>query len=142
MSETISGEIISALFKLIFCDIYENNMSPDLLQPEAKNDSYFITIDRIITNYHKDVNLKILSEKLNLSTKQTSRIVRKYYKMTLSELICKKRLGVASELLINSDMPISDIIEHINFPSESYFFARFKKEYGLTPLKYREASRK
>ena len=53
LPETISGEIISALFKLIFCDIYEHNMSVKSQEPETKSDSYFTTIDRIITNYHK-----------------------------------------------------------------------------------------
>ncbi len=133
-----SKEVIASLLKLIFHNIYKSNTSTKEKTTSESSDSYFITIDEIVGDYQQDINLKFLSDALNLSTKQTSRIIRKYYKTTLSALVTAKRLGVAASLLANSDMPVADIIEHINFPSESYFYSQFKKTYGTTPLKYRK----
>ncbi|MGN0179120.1 MAG: helix-turn-helix domain-containing protein, partial [Monoglobaceae bacterium] len=104
-------------------------------------DSYFIAIDGIIKDYQKNINLKSVADDLHLSTKQASRIIKKYYKTTLSQLVVKKRLGVACALLENSDMAVSDIVKHINFPSESYFYSQFKKAYETTPLQYRKSKK-
>ena len=53
-------------------------------------------------------------------------------------MLCERRLSVAASLLKNTDMSIAQIVEYINFPSESYFYARFKKAYGITPASYRK----
>ena len=102
------------------------------------HDSYLVTIDKVLNDYQQKIDLKALAKELNLSTKQASRIIRKNYKTTLSDLLTKKRLSVACSLLTNSNMPIIDIVEYINFPSESYFYSQFKKLYNCTPLQYRK----
>lgn len=140
-SSFVSEEIITSLLKVFFYNIYKCNSDIEEKSNNQRYDSYFIAIDGIIKNYQNDIKLKSVADYLHLSTKQTSRIIKKYYKTTLSQLVIKKRLGVACALLENSDMAVSDIAEYINFPSESYFYSQFKKLYGTTPLKYRKMKR-
>lgn len=138
-SSPISNEIVSSLMKLLFLDMYNSNSTTVKNYVIPRRDSYFITIENIIHhNYNTDVNLGVVADALHLSTKQTSRIIRKHYKTSLSSLINQKRLMAACTLLESSDMSISDIVENVNFPSDSYFYAQFKKRFGCTPLKYRK----
>ena len=64
------------------------------------------------------------------------------FKKPLSALITEKRLAVAEELLVNTDMPISKIVEAVNFRSENYFYLCFKSAFGTTPLSYRKKNGK
>jgi AraC-like DNA-binding protein len=138
-SDRLSDEMITSVLKLIFYNIYSCNASIPKSEKTEARDSYLITIESVLVEYQKNISLQSMADTLNLSTKQTSRIIRKNYKCTLSELLAKKRLGVACALLANSDMAVADIVEYINFPSESCFYHQFKKAYGCTPLKYRKS---
>ena len=83
-----------------------------------------------------------MADKLGLSTRQTSRVIMKYYNSTLSELVTNQRLNVARHMLLSGEHSVSEIVEAVNFSSESYFYQQFKKKYGTTPRKYVKANRK
>ncbi len=134
---SIKNEIISTLLKLIFHYIYLDNYKNEDSEVSYGNESYLIKIDAIINNYQNDINLKTVSNELCLSTKQTSRIIKKHFKKSLSDLVTEKRLDVACNLLKHSDKSISQIVEQINFSSETYFYFQFKKNFGCTPSEYR-----
>lgn len=137
--DALANDVATSVLKLIFYNIYISNTKTKALKPQTVNDSYLIKIDAAISDFKKDITLQSVADTLGLSTKQTSRIIRKYYNAPLSELVTKMRLRAACTLLSESDMPVSDIVEYINFPSESYFYSQFKKAYGSTPLKYRKS---
>ena len=134
---SINNEIISTLFKLIFYYIHLNNFTNDQIEPYNGNESYLIKIDAIINRYQNDIDLTSVANELCLSTKQTSRIVKKHYKKSLSDLVTEKRLEVACGLLRHSEKSISQIVEEINFSSETYFYYQFKKNFGCTPSEYK-----
>lgn len=133
----LTDEIIISHLKTIFYSIY-TTFSKTKLPPSRLNESYAVKIDNLLSKFQSDINLQSVADVLCLSRKQASRIIRKNYKKTLSELLCEKRLAAAAELLERSDKTISEIVEFVNFPSESYFYAQFKKAYGCTPLKYKK----
>ena len=104
-------------------------------------ESYLMTIEHAINSYSLkpayDLNLSTVADALHLSTKQTSRIIHKYFGRSFSELVTEKRLSVAKELLLNTNLSISDIARRCNFRSENYFYLTFKRAFGVTPSKYR-----
>jgi len=131
-----SDEMIESFLKLIFCEMaqmctYENKKL-------RVDENYLDKIENMLFDFQEDINLGTLAEKLGLSTRQTSRILRKNYNSTFSEMFCERRLDIAETLLRNTDMTVAEIVEYVNFPSESYFYARFKKRYKMTPTSYRE----
>lgn len=139
VSDKLSDEIVTSVLKLIFYNIYSCNVDIENQKNIETRDSYLTTIDNLLDDYQQNINLQTVAKALNLSTKQTSRIIRKNYRCTLAELVTMKKLGVACALLANSDLEVSDIVKHINFASESYFYHQFKKMYGCTPIKYRKS---
>lgn len=89
-------------------------------------------------SFFDDMHLSHFAEKLFLSERQVSRIIKKAYNCTFSELITNHKLNVSTLLLKNTRKPIAEIIQELNFNTESYFFVLFKKKYGCTPLAYRK----
>ena len=102
------------------------------------NESYVVLIERAIRQYTSDITLSSVAQSMHLSTKQTSRIIMKLFKKPLSKLVAERRLTIARELLASTDLPISEIVRRVNFRCENYFYAQFKKMYGLTPRAYRK----
>lgn len=58
--------------------------------------------------------------------------------MTPAEFIRKKRLEKAALLLRTSDLDVQQIAMRMQFCSQSYFTDSFRKEYGVSPTKYRK----
>lgn len=134
----LSDEIAESVIKLIFCNIFNSHSSFEKTNITTSGENYLIKIDDIINDFQSDVTLQSLANALHLSTKQTTRILQKNYKKKLSEIMTEKRLSVAAELLLRTDKTISEIVEYVNFPSERYFYSKFKKTFGCTPKTYQK----
>ncbi len=142
-SELCNDMAASALM-LIFYHIYEQQKQEKKAARSVKKtpssgvrDSYIIKIDTLVNDYQNPITLKTVADALCLSTKQTSRIIKKNYNKTLSELIAERRLRVAAALLTEDMYSVSEIVQMVHFSSERYFYYQFKKRFGCTPLEYR-----
>lgn len=135
-----SSEKTTHLLYLIFSGIFERINIENAKQKSAKNQNKYIhIIESYINNCEKQVRLKDLAEELYLSQKQVSRIIKKEYGCTFSELINRRRLNVACSLLTRTDLPVCEIALAVGYEYENYFFTLFKKSFGVTPLQYRKA---
>lgn len=67
-----------------------------------------------------------------------SRSVKKYYDVTLSCFINELRLNYAVNMLLNSNLKVTDICYESGFGNMSCFYTLFKKRYGLSPEKFRK----
>ena len=137
-----ADELVGAVFKLMLFRLYSEVKKPEGTASLRAAESYIIIIERFINRYDSDTTLSAVAKELHLSTKQTSRIIMQAFKKPLSALITEKRLTVAEELLVNTDLPISKIVNAVNFRSENYFYLCFKRVYGTTPLAYRKKNSK
>lgn len=133
---------IESLLKLVFIRLIELNSKNNVVLEPSFN-SYVYSVERIINdNYKEKITLDTVSKRLYLSTKQTSRIIKKNFQKTLNELVKEKRLTVAKILLKESDKNVSEIAELVGFENENYFYSSFKKEFNLTPTEYRKIKAK
>ena len=66
------------------------------------------------------------------------KLFTEYYGITPSDYILKIRISAAKQLLITKDDSIARIAADCGFSSQSYFNYSFKKQTGLSPLKYRK----
>ncbi len=83
----------------------------------------------------------ILCELSGKTYEHISRSFKKYLNTTPTDYINNLRLNYFANLLMMTDMPILDICYECGFSSLSHAYHLFKKEYNLTPLKYRENHR-
>ena len=139
----VNSEIAVATLKLIFFHLFIFSVGIDKRGSDAHSGaSNTAIIEDTLSRYALDpsvtLDLEFMSNRLCLSKKQTARIIFEGYKASLSELINERRLAYALDLVTESDLYMSEIAERANFHSENYFFLRFKRAFGKTPLKYRK----
>jgi len=78
-----------------------------------------------------------LAAYVHLSKSQLNRILKEYYGMTFREKLLRTRMDRASWLLRYTDHPIDEVGEAVGYRSESAFYQVFRKQFSVTPEKYR-----
>ncbi len=91
-------------------------------------------------NMHSRITLHNLSDFTGRSTGYISECFIKDLGMRPIEYIRSEKLSYASNILTFSDISVSAISDLLAFPSTSAFITYFKKQFGCTPLQYRNNS--
>lgn len=97
-----------------------------------------IICDYIDQHYADDISRNSLAEIVYLDPDYTARLFKKEIGTSLGNYIIQKRISVAKDLLINTDLPISFISDRVGYGNYSYFTKLFKKETDYTPVEYRK----
>lgn len=102
-----------------------------------KNSAMIITeqaIDIIENNYmNPDLSLVLVSSKIAVSPNYLSASIKKITGSTFIDILSKKRITIAREFLINSNMKIREIAEKCGYSDQHYFSYCFKKYMGVSP---------
>lgn len=94
-------------------------------------------IDYICDKLHTRITVEDLATHTGLNPTYLSKLFKKETGQTISGYIQDKKIETASNMLIYSELPPSQIASILAFPSQSYFTEVFRKKTGLTPRKYR-----
>ena len=94
-------------------------------------------LDYIKDNYGKQLTLSHLAERFNLNYNYLSSYFGSNNTEGFSKYLTHVRISKAMELLVESDVPVSDICAHVGYTDHSYFTRVFRKSAGLTPSAYR-----
>ena len=78
-----------------------------------------------------------LGTRLHLPMHVLSKMIKKTTGFNFKELLQRKRLNKAVELMCETDLPISDIIAAVGYENNSYFHRVFKEHYHMTPRVFR-----
>ena len=84
------------------------------------------------------LTLQSVSDRLHVSASYLGPNIKKSAGDTFINLLIRKRMAVALNLLENSDSRIAEIARRCGYPDQSYFGYCFKKFYGLSPAKMRQ----
>ena len=119
----------------------EGERLAEILRPEESGSENAIAV---VKKYIADnISLKIQREELAkivyLNPDYLTKLFRKQMGVTLGEYILQKRLALAKQLLLNTNLSILDISERVGITDASYFIRTFKKQIGVTPQQYRES---
>ena len=98
----------------------------------------------IIDNYlsdlsNKKVSLSELTVRLNLSRRQTIRLIKQIYNANFSDVILITRMTIAKSMIQNTDLTFERISEYVGY-SYNGFLRAFKKLTGKTPSEFRKAT--
>lgn len=104
------------------------------------------TIDSIVSflkvNANKRLSVKDLAAEIGYSYDYFRQMFIEKYQMSAKDFIIKTRLENAQQYLINTVLSIDQIADMTGFSSSSHLCSVFKKEYGVSPKKYREIETK
>ncbi len=101
-----------------------------------------IICDYINIHFTEDINRNSLAEIVYLDPDYTARLFKKEVGLSLVNYIIGKRIAMAKDLLINTDLSVNLISDKAGYGNYSYFTKLFKKETGCTPLDYRRMNLK
>lgn len=85
-----------------------------------------------------DANIHDFSEKLNYSVQYVAKKIRQVTGKTFVSYLQDCRCEFALKLIIETNLPIGEIINRCGYSNESYFRKIFLQKYGCNPLKYRK----
>lgn len=84
-----------------------------------------------------DFDVQLFSSELSMSRAQLYRKIDAVSGQSVHEFIRIVRLKKAAEMLVNSNMAVSEIVEKVGFNSFAYFTKSFKEYFGVTPSQYK-----
>lgn len=89
-------------------------------------------------HFREPVTLDALAQSLFVSTEHLIRAFKKETGSTPHQYLTRYRLLNAAQMLEFSDRRVEEIAEKSGFSSSGSFISNFRREYGCTPLQYRE----
>ena len=120
-----------ALYLLQTLDIkaYKKDLFPkwleDLDTEMSKRENYILGLPKML-------------ELSMYSQEHLNRVFKRYFKTTPTEYINTKRLGYASQLLLEQKYSTADICHMAGFNNLSHFYSVFKKQYKCTPNQFQK----
>lgn len=101
-----------------------------------------MAIGYIQEHFAENLTVNDLAEHYGVSPNYFSSMFKKEMSRSAVNYITELRINQARELLYHSELSVVDISKKVGYEDSQYFFRVFKKYLGMTPLQYREESRK
>lgn len=95
-------------------------------------------LDYIHANYNKPLQQGEMAEQFHFSREYFCRFFKKYTGRTFKDYLTVCRLAHGEDMLRKSGVTVLKIAHDTGFPDEQTFIKEFKKQYGVTPGKYRK----
>jgi AraC family transcriptional regulator len=92
-------------------------------------------------HYHEPVRLGEVASRVGIHPVHLAREFRKLHGCTVGQYVRRLRVEAACAKLAKSDLPLSAIALEIGFASQAHLSRIFKLVTGLTPARYRAASK-
>lgn len=136
-SNIISGFAISFINKIAEdVDLYELDVGE--VKTKSKEYYYMRFMELLQQNFREQHNISFYSEKLSLTPKYLSSLMKDISDLSASEWINNYIVVEAKTLLKFSDMTIWEVADYLHFSNQSFFSKYFKHHTGLTPKQYRK----
>lgn len=95
-------------------------------------------LEEVQKNYREDMNLKTLAYKYHMNASYLGQIFQKEVGCSFTQYLSSKKIEIAKDLILNTNMKINDIAKEVGYPDTSYFYRKFKQHYGVAPASLRE----
>lgn len=107
--------------------------------PKDRSSDYFKQLIRLLHTYYKtERSVEFYADKMNLTPKHLSRVVRNHSGKSAHQWIDEFVVLEIKNLLKFSDLSIQQISYELNFPNPSFMGQYFKRITGKTPGAYRK----
>ncbi len=98
---------------------------------------YQAFVDLLEKHFLKEHNITFYAQKLGLSRRKLSEIIKRFTKKTAKRLHVERTMLEAKRLLAYSNLSLKQIAYELGYEHAPYFSNKFKDEFGLTPNQYR-----
>ena len=95
----------------------------------------------ISSHYGEEITLESLSHKFSVSKSHLSRRFKEVSGIGLNDYIQHVRIMNAERLLLEGGSSITEIAESCGFNDSNYFSTVFKRQKGITPLRFAQSKK-
>ena len=122
---------------LIFLYLLDSVQYVEMRVPNQYENMISMSTLNYIEQQYRTATLTELCENLHLPMHVLSKMIKKTTGFNFKELLQRKRLNKAVELMCETDLSISDIIAAVGYENNSYFHRVFKERFHTTPRAFR-----
>lgn len=134
-------KVLTAELVLLMATLAEKNrfdMESKMFTSVSPNTNRYIMDQFFNHNYAGNGSMEELAKELNMSVRQTGRIVQQTYGKGFREKLNECRLVVAVDLLRNTTRSIAEISEILGYGEPANFSSFIKRQTGKTPAEIRK----
>lgn len=129
-----------------YCAVLERCIERELTKEKAVSSASgkLAALARAYIDTHltdNQISLQHVADELGINAAYLSAIFADTYDVTFIEYLTECRINYAKDLLSNTDKPLAEIAELLNYSSSKYFISRFKSYCGVTPTVFRRQTR-
>jgi AraC family transcriptional regulator, melibiose operon regulatory protein len=121
------------------------NIASDLTTPSRtylrKQERIHTMLSYIHENYTQEVRLADVAEAAHISVGECCRCFRSMVHTSPNQYLLEYRISKSKELLLGTDLSVTDVGYAVGFNDTSYFIHYFRKVTGVTPKEYVERAR-
>jgi len=132
----VTKNLLYALCYMVV-DFYQDKISSEIKFKNRQETLYKNFYSLLFIYYKKERSIKFYADKLNVTPKYFSKIVKQTSKKNASDLIDEMVIMGIKAALKCSNQSVQQISEEFNFRNPSFFGTFFKRRTGITPLQYR-----
>lgn len=130
------GAILRIMAKSDYSFLCQNTKNKAGITPDAAMEKLTVYLKK---NYNNKITLEEACSYTGKSLTTFNRFIRKHTGTTFTNYLSSIRAGFAARNLIETTQNVAAIAELSGFNNLAYFNRTFKKKFGMTPLRYREA---
>jgi AraC-like DNA-binding protein/quercetin dioxygenase-like cupin family protein len=138
-------EVMESYMIIMFTEllrIYRQNPVDHHRLSKPSNMKLLDVLEYIENNYEKEqCSLKSVAEHFKLNEKYLTMLLKKKTGRSFVEHLQEQKLNKAKMLLLNSDLPITEVIALCGYNNTNFFYKKFKMSEGCTPAEYRDKRR-
>ena len=126
-------EILDMLMKVFFLRVLRSQ-TYDIYN--SKSSQINNIIDYITVNF-RSITLDKCAKHFGFSPNYFSHLVHTKTGKTFKQLVLEKKLKYIDYMLVNSVLPIQEILDNVNISNSTYFYKKFRELHGCSPKEYR-----
>ena len=130
--------LLSQLLIGVIRNYEQGKSSQDAFARDNLTNSKSIIIEEYFLYEYQSLSLQTLAGRLNLSPRQTQRLLIEYYGKSFQQKKTEARMSAAVILLSDSSRSITSIAEDLGYSSAEHFSSAFRNYYQMSPAKYRK----
>jgi AraC-like DNA-binding protein len=105
---------------------------------KVRDNSMKKIMEYIDHNIDNNLSVAQIKREFGLNRNNLASLFNNNFEVSPSKYIINKKLEKASNILLETDISVTDIAFNFNFSSGSKFSSHFKKKYSLTPLQFKK----
>ena len=139
MDASLRHLLCAVIYRICEALINTKNTLPALGVKERSSEYFEKLMTLLSENYREQRNVEFYAEKMSISSKHLSRVIRNYTGKSVHQWIDEFVALEIKNLLKYSNMSIQQISYELNFPNPSFMGQYFKRITGQTPGEYKKS---